>query len=74
MKFLLSFFLTYFIISLPDILGFTFTVQWVAGVSNWQKAWVYLKQGLLEQTFLKLLIATVSSILFGFILKRKKDS
>jgi precorrin-2 methylase len=71
MRFFISFILTYLIISLPDILGFTFTVQWVPGVSNWQIAWANLKMGLMEQALLKLMIALLSGLVFAYFHKMK---
>jgi len=71
MKFLMSFAITYIFISLPDILGFTFVVQWVPGVTDLQKAWSYLTMGLSENALVKLIISSLSVFLFGFIHIRK---
>ncbi|RNB80789.1 hypothetical protein [Brevibacillus panacihumi] len=65
-RLILGFAVTYLIISLPDIFGLTFAIQWVPGVSPVQKAWTYFTSGLAENALGKLVVATLSALLFRF--------
>lgn len=71
MRFFFLFALTYLIMSIPDFLGFTFVIQWIPGISETEKAWVYFKLGLAENLVLKLTFSVCSSLLLGLIIKRK---
>lgn len=72
--FLITFVLAYILISLPAMLGIGSVIDWVPEVTWYQKFKGYVVDGLLNNFFMKIIIAITLGIVVSLIISRRQYS
>lgn len=71
---LITFVVTYVLISLPAIFGIGYVIDWVPEATLFQKFKKYFVDGLLMNFLIKLIIASVAAVVVHFVLSFRRKS
>ncbi|MGM7683699.1 hypothetical protein ACSVDA_16300 [Cytobacillus sp. Hm23] len=69
-RFVVAIILSYVILSVPNILGFGYEIDWVPEVSTITKIITYIREGLVYGFMYKLLISILIAVLSSLYVKR----
>ena len=70
--FLITFVFVYVLISLPEILGIGYVIDWVPEATVFQKFQGYVMDGLLNKFLIKTVIACIVGIVVSLVISKRR--